>query len=210
MGRWTLTEYGRKGYSDLINFKGKIYAVSDGGDCLVIDSMLNVREFSSPWNYLSGNKLHLVESCGELWLLAEIDRRAQFSNVQCIHMHSPHRFWFKACKLKEVEQEWVEVSDLGDRILFASKDRCSFSVSAADFKACNCKGNCIFFLTDSYSDASVALWGEEYYGNHTVGMDDKVPQIYRVGDRCVVLLAAHPGLAHLFRPLSSLLASEKR
>ncbi|KAH7849575.1 hypothetical protein Vadar_019846 [Vaccinium darrowii] len=141
---------GGKAYSDLMNFKGKIYAVSDKGDCLVIDSSLNIRESSSPWNYLSGNKKHLVESCGELWLL---DRDYKET---C----------FEAYKLKEVgaEHEWVEVSDLGDTILFASRDCCSFSVSAADFKGRNCKGNCIFFLNDSYrdsDDASVALWGPD-------------------------------------------------
>ncbi|KAH7849009.1 hypothetical protein Vadar_011653 [Vaccinium darrowii] len=142
--------------------------------------------FSSPLNhFLSGNKKHLVESCGELWLL---NRK---HNKTC----------FQVYKLKEVEDEWEEVSDLGDRILFAGRDCCSFSVSAANFKGRNCEGNCIFFLYDTYSP-SAALWGP----NCEVGLDGK-PLIYHVGNCCVDRLAAHPGFAHLFQPLPSLLES---
>ncbi|KAH7849641.1 hypothetical protein Vadar_020844 [Vaccinium darrowii] len=219
--RWTVIEYGGKGYSDLINFKGKIYTVSDRGDCLVIDSALSIRESSSPWNYLSGKKKHLVESCGELWLVAETDWRPRLLHVQNIRALlmelAGHGIWFEAYKLKEVEQEWVEVSDLGDRLLFVGRDCCSFSVSAADFEGCNRKGNCIFFLNDSYNedfdddnlDASSALWGPDYYeGNIApLGFNGKEPKIYRVGHRRVDRLEAHPGFAHLFRPLPSLLAS---
>lgn len=47
--RWIQFVEGRdKNYSDLINFKGKIYALSVGGDFLVIDSSLNITEYSSP------------------------------------------------------------------------------------------------------------------------------------------------------------------
>ncbi|KAI8536908.1 hypothetical protein RHMOL_Rhmol10G0293300 [Rhododendron molle] len=206
--RWTQLVRHRGNYRDLIKFKGKVYAVNHWGESLMIDSSLNMREFSSfdsPFNLPMGNEKHLLESCGELWLL---DRgwRGLSGNVWYYqHKHTmlkkvqKEEIWFKAYKLNEEEHKWVEVPDLGDRILFAGRD-CSFSVSAADFEGCNCKGNCVFFMNscsesgdEDYSSCSDENYHDDY---DALGDGGEVPGIYRTGDLCIDKLAAYPGYAN--------------
>lgn len=180
--RWKpLVEYQGKSYRDLINFKGKIYAVNPWGDCLVIDSSLNISEFSAPLKFPVGDKKYLVESCGELWLL-DREWRTESDNV----WYYPEAnivlrelawyemvIWFNVYKLDEEEHKWkwVEVPDLGNRILFADRD-CSFSVSVADFAGGNCKGNCVFFLN------SCSIYDKNYHDDYDAlrGLGDKEPR----------------------------------
>ncbi|KAH7834587.1 hypothetical protein Vadar_017627 [Vaccinium darrowii] len=206
--RWTqFVECQGKVYSDLINFKGKIYALrSLGGDFLVIDSSLNITEYSFPLDSPVGNKRYLLESCGELWLLisrwrVQSDNDGTTENVVKKFAWNKVAIWFLVFKLNEEEHKWVEVLDLGDRILFAGRD-CSFSVSAADFEG-NCKGNCIFFLKDS-----CYTFDKNYHDDYDAlrGSGGKEPEIYLLGDRRVDQLVAYPGYADLFWPLSSWLA----
>ncbi|KAH7849209.1 hypothetical protein Vadar_014597 [Vaccinium darrowii] len=213
--KWTtLVRYRQEPYGDLINFKGRVYVVNSWGESLIIDSSLNIRVFSSfksPLNNPVGKEKHLVESCGELWLL-DRDLRGLSGNVWYYsHIHTlafkrwkKKEIWFKAYKLNEEEHKWIEVPDLGDRILFAGSD-CSFSVSAADFEGCNCKGNCVFFMNSC----------SNFRGNHDDydalrGSGGKEPEIYHIGDHCLDQLVAYPGYADLFWPLPSWLASGKR
>ncbi|XP_058185968.1 F-box protein SKIP23-like [Rhododendron vialii] len=195
--RWKpLVEYQGKSYRDLINFKGKIYA--------------NISEFSAPLKFPVGDKKYLVESCGELWLL-DREWRTQSDNV----WYYPEAnivlaelawyekvIWFNVYKLDEEEHKWVEVPDLGNRILFADRDR-SFSVSAADFAGDNCKGNCVFFLN------SCSIYDKNYHDDNDAlrGLGGKEPEIYLVGDHCVDQLVAYPGYADQFWPLPSWLAT---
>ncbi|KAH7848661.1 hypothetical protein Vadar_005855 [Vaccinium darrowii] len=211
--RWTpLVGHQHNSYRDLINFKGKVYATNLYGESLIIDSSLNIRVFSSFESSLNnpvGDKKHLVESCGELWLL---DRNLRGLSHNVWHYpdiylmfymrYQKKEIWFKASKLNEEEQKWVEVPDLGDRILFAGRD-CSFSVSATDFEGCNCKGNCVFFMN------SCSNFHGNYHDDYDAlrGSDGEEPEIYHIGDHCLDQLVAYPGYADLFWPLPSWLAS---
>ncbi|KAG5530113.1 hypothetical protein RHGRI_030474 [Rhododendron griersonianum] len=210
--RWIRFVEGRdKKYSDLINFKGKIYALSLEGDFLVIDSSLNITEYSTPLDPPARNRKYLVESCGELWLLnsrwivppTNDDRFHLMTETWEIAKFAWNEIaiWFLVFKLNEEEHKWVEVPDHGDRILFAGRD-CSFTVSASDFEG-NCKGNCIFFLNDACS-----TFDENYHDDYDAlrGSGGKEPEIHLVGDRSVDRLVAYPGYANLFWPLPSWLA----
>ncbi|CAL5426255.1 unnamed protein product [Camellia sinensis] len=62
-------------------------------------------------------------------------------------------------KLNEEEQRWVEVTDLGERVLLVGTD-CSYFVSVADFDGCKRK-NCVFFL-----DECCSLYDENFHDQY--------------------------------------------
>ncbi|KAK9284970.1 hypothetical protein L1049_024152 [Liquidambar formosana] len=134
-------------YTDVINHKGKFYAVTDTGGAIVIDSFRQVSEIAHPIRdggviasfqianpLLGGCQMHLVESLGDLLL---VDRH--ILRDKC-----------KVYKLDEEEREWVEMRSLGDRVVFMDRHS-SFSVSARDLSGC--KANSIY-----HTGVRVAAW----------------------------------------------------
>ncbi|PNX83010.1 F-box protein [Trifolium pratense] len=53
------------------------------------------------------------------------------------------------------EKEWVELTSLGNRVLFLGNG-CSFSASASDLSVA--KGNCIIFMDDVFDILDNPVW----------------------------------------------------
>jgi hypothetical protein len=133
---WTLVD---DLYDDIIVYKGKVYAVNRWGKVSWIHSSMKLIQFSPPLHSF-GNQKHLVESCGELYVVVRFDENINYN---------PSNYGVKtvAFIVYKLDQEWGcrEVKDLGDRVFILLND-CSFSVSAREFPGC--EGNCIFFTDE--------------------------------------------------------------
>ncbi|KAM3757738.1 hypothetical protein ACB098_02G212300 [Castanea mollissima] len=133
--KWTLVDDHNFDYDDIIVYKGQSYVVDRLGTVSRINSSMKLIQFSPPFCGL-GNQKHLVESCGELYI---VDRYFEFNR-------EGGRWHFDLCfKVYKLDQEWgcwVMVKNLGDRVFILGND-CSFSVSAREFS--ECKGNSIYF-----------------------------------------------------------------
>lgn len=113
---------------DIIQFKGKFYAIDDKGTTICIDPSSGA---SFPVANSSPHSHHLVESCGNLWL------------VEMIFHISPKYRPFVSCgvfQLDEGRKEWDLLDDLGDGILFLGGS-CKYFASSIP----GVEGNCIVF-----------------------------------------------------------------
>ncbi|XP_015889781.2 F-box protein At2g26160-like [Ziziphus jujuba] len=168
-------------YNDLIVYKGQLYVVDKWGTVWWIQfPSLKLTQFS-PSLLGSGGRKHLVESCGELYVVDRyldvdqnqgqdpnhhrritIHRRRQGPLLRRINTEIRGDLaWgktvdFKVYKLDETWGKWVEATDLGDQAFILSGD-ISFSVFVSDFDTC--KGNCIYFK-DRY-DCSLFSFGQD-------------------------------------------------
>ncbi|KAL2333863.1 hypothetical protein Fmac_015076 [Flemingia macrophylla] len=142
--KWTLVDDKNFYYDDVIVFKGQFYVTDKWGTISWVDtSSLKLVQYSPPLCGF-GNKKHLVESCGSLYV---IDRFCENDPPRRRHYHGPadrdaaveH---FKVHKLDEEWGMWVDVKNLGDRA-FVLGNSCSFSVKANDLTGY--QGNCIYF-----------------------------------------------------------------
>jgi len=114
-------------------FKQRLYVAVDGtGKTITIgpEENPNVQLVAEPL-VDHGNMKFLVESEGDL-LLVDI---------------SDHDLTVNFFRLDEKERKWVEIKDLGDRVLFIGLEY-SFSASASDL--CVSEGNCIIFIDDVF------------------------------------------------------------
>ncbi|XP_008241990.1 PREDICTED: uncharacterized protein At1g65760-like [Prunus mume] len=146
-------------YSDLIVYKGRPYVVDKWGTVFLVDPTLGVVQFA-PRLVCFGHKKHLVESCGDLYL---VDRyMVADPNARPDPVTSFYRFiryqgngWpdaidecplntvnFRVYKLDQERGRWDEVQNLDDQAFFLNVDF-SFSVSAEDIVGCS--RNCIYF-----------------------------------------------------------------
>ncbi|RVW96707.1 F-box protein SKIP23 [Vitis vinifera] len=138
---------------DLIFFNGEFYAVDNTGRTVVVaigsPPVLSLIADS----VIGGNKKSLVESNGELLMV-----NTYFD--QGIHGIMNRAVRFKVFKLNQIGHMWVEVENLGDRILFLG-EKSTFSAVASEF--CGCEGNCIyytnsfFFPNDQEDDAYTGI-----------------------------------------------------
>ncbi|KAK4261690.1 hypothetical protein QN277_004653 [Acacia crassicarpa] len=140
--KWMLVDDKNFHYDDLIVYKGQFYVTDRWGTILWIDTCsLKLIQYSPPLCGF-GHKKHLVESCGNLYV---VDRyydggpRRRNNDARVVD--------FKVYRLDEEWGRWVDVKDLKDRV-FLLGDSCSFSVCANDFAGC--AGNCIFFTDVFY------------------------------------------------------------
>ncbi|KAK4786451.1 hypothetical protein SAY86_003140 [Trapa natans] len=139
-------------YDDVIRFKNKFYAVDGHGRIVSVELDLNLIKIAEPIH--GGDKKFLVESLGEL-LLADmyLSVYAYYEGPEDVEPDETNSIMmertvkFKVYRLDSDKQEWAEVMDLGDRVLFLGED-CTFSASSSDLGIC--KGNCIFFTGDFY------------------------------------------------------------
>ncbi|PNX72199.1 F-box family protein [Trifolium pratense] len=137
---WKLVDHKNCNYDDVIMFKGQFYVTDKCGTISRFDvCSLKLIQFSPPLCGF-GNKKHLVESCGSLYV---VDRYYESSDessedfgrdevVEC----------FKVYKLDEECGKWVDVKNLRDRTFILS-NTCNFSVSAEEL--IGYQGNCIYF-----------------------------------------------------------------
>ncbi|XP_062012541.1 putative F-box protein At1g65770 [Rosa rugosa] len=135
-------------YHDIIIDEGQYY----WGIISWVNSALEVIQFSPPICGSGGQK-HLVESCGDLYVVVQYgatltcqgNRRVRYSHQEDEY---PEAIGFKVCKLDQEwgNYKWVNVKDLGDRVFILSNDG-SFSVSTREFAGV--KGNCIFFIAQA-------------------------------------------------------------
>ncbi|XP_061998395.1 putative F-box protein At1g65770 [Rosa rugosa] len=161
-------------FDDVFVYKGQPYVVDSLGCVFRIDVSSKVMvKISSELVGLGGRK-HLVESCGELYVVdryfdqeqnkqeatgLELDfsiwgfrRRGRYRRY---HSGEPKVVDFKVYKLELLDGElgrWVEVESLGGQAFFLAID-CSFSVLAEELAGC--KGNCIYFSDEN--DVNLAL-----------------------------------------------------
>lgn len=150
-------------YDDIIVYKGQCYVVDKWGTISWVSSALQVIQFSPPLCGIGGQK-HLVESCGELYVVDQYFEKESVCNHNQLgmlryqnrdlddelifgHYHNWHAdvdaIDFKVYKLDQEWGKWVDVKDLGDQVFILSNDG-SFSVSTTEFA--EVKGNCIFFI----------------------------------------------------------------
>lgn len=124
---------------DLVFFNGDFYAVDKTGRTVVVaigsPPVLSLVADS----VFGGGKKSLVESNGELLMVD-----TYFDVV--VHGIMGKAVSFKVFKLDQIRHVWVEVDNLGDRILFLG-EKSSFSAAASEF--CGCAGNCIYY-TNSF------------------------------------------------------------
>ncbi|XP_045787228.1 putative F-box protein At1g65770 [Trifolium pratense] len=146
--QWKLVDEKNFYYDDVIVFKGQFYVTDKWGTISWIDvCSFKLVQFSPPLCGF-GNKKHLVESCGSLYVVDRYyesnedmrrnyvgrrhDRHDQDAVVEC----------FKVYKLDEEWGKWVDVKNLKDRAFILSKS-CNFSVSTKEL--IGYQGNCIYF-----------------------------------------------------------------
>ncbi|RXH74950.1 hypothetical protein DVH24_029671 [Malus domestica] len=161
--KWTHVDEQNSHYDDLIVYKGQCYVVDRWGTISWVNSDLNVIQFSPPLCGFGGRK-HLVESCGDLFVVdryldkCEMERfpehNVENENVSVFGPNfqaPPHPFAssvdgeavdFKVYRLDQEWGRWVDVKNLGDQVFILSNDG-SFAVSTRDVG--RVKGNCILF-----------------------------------------------------------------
>lgn len=171
--RWTtIKDDVTSPYDDVILFQGNFYAVDCTGRAVLVGLSPSVSLVANP--EFGGDKKFLVESNGELLMvdlhLSLVPEPNDLEDGED-YWHSPPVFMgektvnFKVFKLVREDQKWVEVKNLGDRVLFLSDD-CTFSASASDLSGCK---NCIFF-TDNFFYTSGE--DDEMFKSRAIGVFD--------------------------------------
>lgn len=108
-------------YNDIIVYKGQCYVVDKWGIISWVNSALEVIQFSPPLCGFGGQK-HLVESCGDLYVVDQY-----FEEVSNHHLNQDaEAIDFKVNKLDQEWGKWVNVKDLGDQVFILSNDRWVF------------------------------------------------------------------------------------
>lgn len=163
-------------YDDVILTKGKFYAVDYTGKIVLVNTAdLTVSHIAN--SIFGGDKKFLVDSDGELLL---VDMYLSVGPADNLGFNEGFQFYeefdcfmsertvkFKVFRLDEEAGKWIEITDLGDKMLFLG-DNCTFSASAAEIFGDNrIKGNCIFF-TDQYSNRE----DDGASKNRTIGVFD--------------------------------------
>ncbi|XP_071692978.1 F-box protein SKIP23-like [Rutidosis leptorrhynchoides] len=168
-GKLAMLKYGEKKwniindlpspYDDVIVYNGDFYAVDSTGRTVIVDSeTMSLKVVAD--SVFGGDKKFLVESVGELFMVDKYlsvgpendfdyddENYEYYEDFDCFM--SERTVKLEVYKLDFQEHKWVEVKDLGDRMLFLG-DNCGFSASASDFPGCN--GNCVFFTGQSRED----------------------------------------------------------
>ncbi|KAL8543408.1 hypothetical protein ACS0TY_004080 [Phlomoides rotata] len=146
-------------YDDVILWKEKFYAVDYTGKIVLVNTAdLNVSTIAN--SIFGGDKKFLVDSEGELLL---VDMYLSVGPADNLGFNEGFQFYeefdcfmsertvkFQVFRLDEDAGQWIEMTNLGDKMLFLG-DNCTFSASASEIFGDNSsRGNCILF-TDQYS-----------------------------------------------------------
>lgn len=156
--KWRLIDDLPSPYDDVILWGGSFYAVDNTGRIVFVNTEdLNVSVVAN--SIFGGDKKFLVEHDGELLL---VDMYLSVEPADDLGFNEGLEFYeefdsfmsertvkFKVFRLDGEAEKWIEMTDLGDKMLFLG-DNCAFLASAAEtFGDEKCRGNCILF-TDQY------------------------------------------------------------
>ncbi|WJX88358.1 hypothetical protein P8452_70457 [Trifolium repens] len=144
--KWKLVDDKNFYYDDIIVFKGQFYVTDKWGTISWIDvCSLKLIQFS-PHLCGFGNKKHLVESCGSLYVVDRYYVSSEDMRKNYVRRRRQDRDavveCFKVYKLDEECGKWVDVKNLRDRAFILSNS-CNFSVLANEL--IGYQGNCIYF-----------------------------------------------------------------
>lgn len=158
--KWRVIDDLPSPYDDVIFREGKLYAVDNSGRTVLVNYVdLSVKVVAN--SVFGGDKKFLVDSKGELLLVdmylsngpeTNMDFDEWFEFYDC-YMNE-RTLKFKVFRLDENAGTWIEVTDLGDRMLFLGENS-TFSVNASDV---NCKGNCILFTNHCSGRQEDDVW----------------------------------------------------
>ncbi|CAN7017923.1 unnamed protein product [Brassica oleracea var. botrytis] len=146
----------------LVAFRGRFYAIFLSGDLYIFDPYSLKRTPFSPTPPLRSGK-YLVQSGDDELLLVE-----NFNPFPEAEILDFNRFTCRVSRLDNEADKWVEITDLGDRVLFI-RDSGNFCCSAKELPdGCGVSGNSIVFtnmgsMTFAYK-----------YGVHTGREDDEL------------------------------------
>nr|XP_043608667.1 F-box protein SKIP23 [Erigeron canadensis] len=157
--KWNIINDLPSPYDDVIFYNGDFYAVDSTGRTVIVDwEVVSLTVVAG--SVFGGDKKFLVESDGGLYMVDKHlsvgpendfdydDENYEFyEDFDCFM--SERTVKLEVYKLDFEGQKWVEVKDLGDRMLFLG-DNCGFSASAKEFPGC--KGNCVFFTGQNRED----------------------------------------------------------
>jgi hypothetical protein len=110
----------------------------ENGRTLMIEENLSIFLLAKPVPF-GGKMKFLVESECNLLLV-------DCYGFDTSSYHDDRKIRFDVFKLDEKKKKWIQLTTLGDRVLFVDHE-CSFSVSASDLHVA--KGNCIIFSRNS-------------------------------------------------------------
>lgn len=158
--KWRVIDDLPSPYDDVIFREGKLYAVDNSGRTVLVNYVdLSVKVVAN--SVFGGDKKFLVDSNGELLLVDmylsngpenNMDFDEWFEFYDC-YMNE-RTLKFKVFRLDENAGTWIEVTGLGDRMLFLGENF-TFSVNASDV---NCKGNCILFTNHCSGRQEDDVW----------------------------------------------------
>lgn len=158
---WTVINDMPSPYDDVIVFDGRFFGVDNNGRTVVVDfEELKLELVASP--VYGGDKKFLIESCGEMLMvdmylsMEEVDGDPGFGEEVFEHhavFMNERTVKFKVFKFLEREKSWVEVKDLGGKMLFLGDD-CNFTASASDLLP-SCGGSCVFFTGNVFNEDNV-------------------------------------------------------
>jgi hypothetical protein len=142
--RWTIIPEMPTPYDDVCVFNRRPIAVDNNGRAVTVGQDLCLDLVAEA--VFGGDKKFLVESDGELLLVDKYlsclgDYILSADGVNEIGVERDVRF--DVFRLDEKEKKWVEVRNLGDRVLFLGED-CAFSAK------CDGNENCVIFMDDVY------------------------------------------------------------
>jgi hypothetical protein len=145
--QWTIMpEMPLKPYTDVCVFNGRLIAVDSTGRTVAVGPDLSLDLVAEA--VFGGDTKILVECDGELLL---VDKYLEPGESCTVHVEGEGVYEireleravrFVVFRLDEKETKWVELTNLGDRVLFLGED-CAFSVSASDL--CMENGNYVIF-----------------------------------------------------------------
>lgn len=192
---WTVINDMPSPYDDVIVFDGRFFGVDNNGRTVVVDfADLKLELVASP--VYGGDKKFLIESCGEMLMvdmylsMEEVDGDPGFGEEVFEHhavFMNERTVKFKVFKFVEREKSWVEVKDLGGKMLFLGDD-CNFTASASDLLPSCGGGSCVFFNGNVFNEDDV-----EAMQDRDLGVFD-----FRSGK--IELVHKRPEYAKLFWP----------
>lgn len=202
--RWTVIPDMPAPYDDVCIFRGRPCAVDGTGRTVAVRPDSTVELVAEP--VFGGDKKLLVESNGELLLVDKYLSSDCFCSVfeddddddgddyydgEIYGVGWERAVRFDVFRLEEKEKRWVELTSLGDRVLFLGDD-CAFSASASDL--CVAKGNCVIFRDDSFGGVN---------GNAIeCGM-----RVFHLDQGRISPLSDYPGYSELFWPIPDWIGS---
>ncbi|CAH8335762.1 unnamed protein product [Eruca vesicaria subsp. sativa] len=182
--RWMcLTETSNAQCCHLLAFRGRFYATFINGDFFIFDPYTLKRTPFSPSPPLRSSK-YLVQAGDDELLLVE-----KFNPFPGAEVLNFNRFTCRVSRLDNEADKWVEITDLGDRVLFI-RDSGNFCCSAKELPdGCGLSGNSIVFTNTGYMTYAYK------YGVHTGREDDEL-NIWRFSrENRVTVLSTSPIVA---------------